>query len=36
VEVRRRNADGQHVTFRPELTDLVQADDVILIKERIF
>lgn len=36
VEIRRRNADGQFVTFRPELTDPVQADDVILIKERIF
>lgn len=36
VEIRRRNADGQFVTLRPELTDLVQADDVILIKERIF
>lgn len=36
VEIRRRDADGQFVTLRPELTDLVQADDVILIKERIF
>lgn len=36
VEIRRRNADGQHVTFRPQLTDPVQADDVILVKERIF
>lgn len=36
VEIRRRNGEGEFVTFRPELTDLVQADDVILIKERIF
>lgn len=36
MEIRRRDADGQYITFRPELTDLVQADDVILIKERIF
>lgn len=36
VEIRRRDADGQFMTLRPELTDLVQADDVILIKERIF
>lgn len=36
VEIRRRDADGAFVTLRPELTDLVQADDVILIKERIF
>ena len=36
VEITRHNADGSYKKIEPNLTDLVQANDVIRIKERIF
>lgn len=36
IEIRRRAGDGSYVTISPELTDPVQKDDVIRVKERIF
>jgi polysaccharide export outer membrane protein len=36
VEIKRRKADGSYVTLDAKLTDLVQADDVIRVKEALF
>ncbi len=36
VEIKRRGADGTYVTTKAKLSDPVQADDVIRIKESIF
>jgi len=36
VEIKRRKADGTYVTTKAALGDLVQADDVIRVKESIF
>lgn len=36
VEIKRRKADGSYATGSAELGDLLQADDVIRVKERIF
>jgi polysaccharide biosynthesis/export protein len=36
VQIRRRGPDGKYLTLSPKSGDLVQADDVITIKERIF
>jgi polysaccharide export outer membrane protein len=36
IEIRRRGADGNYETHAGELAELVRADDVIRVKERIF
>jgi polysaccharide biosynthesis/export protein len=36
VQIRRRGPDGKYLTLSPKSGDLVQADDVITVKERIF
>jgi polysaccharide export outer membrane protein len=36
VEIKRRLADGNYETSKPKLSDLVQPDDVIRVKESIF
>ncbi len=36
VEVKRKLADGSYVTSKAKLSDLVQAEDVIRVKESIF
>ena len=36
IEIRRRTADGGFKTISPHLNDLVQPNDVILVKERLF
>lgn len=36
IELRRRGPDGQYRTLKAGLTDPVQADDVLRVKERIF
>lgn len=36
IEIKRRNADGGYETIRASLTDKLQADDVVRVKERIF
>jgi polysaccharide export outer membrane protein len=36
IEIKRRNADGVYETIRASLTDQLQADDVVRVKERIF
>lgn len=36
IEIKRHNADGSYTTAAAQLTDQVQADDVIRVKERIF
>jgi polysaccharide export outer membrane protein len=36
IEIRRRESDGSYVTRAGELAELVHADDVIRVKERIF
>jgi polysaccharide export outer membrane protein len=36
IEIRRHEPDGSYVTRRGELVELVRADDVIRVKERIF
>lgn len=36
IEIRRKGADGKYRSFKAELTDVVQANDVIRVKERIF
>lgn len=36
VKINRRNASGEMETIKPELTDLVQDDDVVFVKESLF
>jgi polysaccharide export outer membrane protein len=36
VQIKRRRADGKYATFDARLTDPVQPNDVIYVKERIF
>jgi polysaccharide export outer membrane protein len=36
IKLNRRNTKGETVTLYPELTDLVQDDDVIYVKESLF
>lgn len=36
IVIKRRGKNGKYQTFDADLTDLVQADDVIRVKERIF
>ena len=36
IEIKRRNATGGYETIHPKLTDSVQAEDVIRVKESIF
>lgn len=36
IEIKRHNADGSYTTTAAHLSDPVQADDVIRVKERIF
>jgi polysaccharide biosynthesis/export protein len=36
IKINRRNAKGETETIKPELTDLVQADDVLFVKESLF
>jgi polysaccharide export outer membrane protein len=36
VEVRRTSADGETETYKADLTDTIQPDDVIFVKERFF
>ncbi|WP_051748946.1 SLBB domain-containing protein [Nevskia soli] len=36
IEIRRRTGEGSYVTLKPELTDPVEANDVLRVKERIF
>lgn len=36
IEIKRRTDDGEYETFDADLTDVVRADDVIRVKERIF
>ena len=36
VLVKRKSPDGQIRSFKPKPSDLVEADDVIVVKESIF
>ncbi len=36
IEIRRRKPDGSYVTSSADLGDVLQADDVVRVKERIF
>lgn len=36
IEIKRKKSDGKYETIEADLTDAVQADDVIRVKERIF
>jgi len=36
IEIRRRKSDGTYVTRSADLGDVLQADDVVRVKERIF
>ncbi|MCH9826785.1 MAG: polysaccharide export protein [Gammaproteobacteria bacterium] len=36
IEVKRKNADGEYETYDAELTDVLQSDDIVRVKERIF
>ncbi len=36
IKIKRQNAEGETKTIKPELTDIVQEDDVVFVKESLF